>query len=233
MGCGGWTGRGDGRDGRFEVEAGPVMRSSATPIFLPGSSNACGRQRRRGASTQGSFLLAAAVLRVSREKLGPNGRGTVAARPQPFWRRSHIGVLDWGALVPNVERCSSLCTRITPKRCITAAAGFHDKHPALGGFSSVYLSSTRLESPSHTFIMSEERSKISLRSGKRKAKPTISAPRQISNPILQDGSATAAAVAVPGATSEPPPRPRLRPPPMAGGKVIQKQSLLGVVAVMD
>ncbi|GKT79958.1 exocyst complex component EXO84 [Colletotrichum tofieldiae] len=33
-----------------------------------------------------------------------------------------------------------------------------------------------------------ERSKISLRSGKRKGRPQISAPRQISEPILQDGS---------------------------------------------
>ncbi|EJP70849.1 exocyst complex component EXO84 [Beauveria bassiana ARSEF 2860] len=66
--------------------------------------------------------------------------------------------------------------------------------------------------------MSEERSKISLRSGKRKAKPTISAPRQISSPILQDGSNTAVAPGPSGATSEPPMRPRLRPPPMAGGK---------------
>ncbi|GKT47277.1 exocyst complex component exo84 [Colletotrichum spaethianum] len=46
-----------------------------------------------------------------------------------------------------------------------------------------------------------ERSKISLRSGKRKARPQISAPRQISEPILQDGSGP----------------PRLRPPPQAGG----------------
>ncbi|PMB66257.1 Exocyst complex component EXO84 [Beauveria bassiana] len=68
--------------------------------------------------------------------------------------------------------------------------------------------------------MSEERSKISLRSGKRKAKPTISAPRQISSPILQDGSNTAVAPGLSGATSEPPMRPRLRPPPMAGGKVL-------------
>ncbi|KAM3515796.1 hypothetical protein MY11210_000567 [Beauveria gryllotalpidicola] len=66
--------------------------------------------------------------------------------------------------------------------------------------------------------MSEERSKISLRSGKRKAKPTISAPRQISSPILQDGSNTAVAPGPPGAASEPPMRPRLRPPPIAGGK---------------
>ncbi|KAM5348272.1 hypothetical protein ACJ41O_008096 [Fusarium nematophilum] len=61
--------------------------------------------------------------------------------------------------------------------------------------------------------MSEERSKISLRSGKRKKRPTISAPRQISSPIVQDGS-----------SPKPPPlgeaatRPRPRPPPVAGGK---------------
>ncbi|KAH7145781.1 Cullin repeat-like-containing domain protein [Dactylonectria estremocensis] len=60
--------------------------------------------------------------------------------------------------------------------------------------------------------MSEERSKISLRSGKRKKRPTISAPRQISSPILQDGTPKAAIAA------EPVSRPRPRPPPMAGGK---------------
>lgn len=60
--------------------------------------------------------------------------------------------------------------------------------------------------------MSEERSKISLRSGKRKKRPTISAPRQISSPIIQDGSPKGP---VP---SEPASRPRPRPPPVAGGK---------------
>ncbi|KAJ4189921.1 exocyst complex component exo84 [Fusarium falciforme] len=61
--------------------------------------------------------------------------------------------------------------------------------------------------------MSEERSKIySLRSGKRKKRPTISAPRQISSPILQDGSAK------PPPVNEAAPRPRPRPPPVAGTK---------------
>ncbi|KAF6844465.1 exocyst complex component exo84 [Colletotrichum musicola] len=64
-----------------------------------------------------------------------------------------------------------------------------------------------------------ERSKISLRSGKRKGRPQISAPRQISEPILQDGSGP---VRPPGsrpmADAGPPgPPPRLRPPPQAGG----------------
>ncbi|PHH64814.1 hypothetical protein CDD81_3880 [Ophiocordyceps australis] len=60
--------------------------------------------------------------------------------------------------------------------------------------------------------MSEERSKISLRSGpKRKGRPTISAPKQISGPILQKGGGV-------GAPIEPVPRPRLRPAPAAGGK---------------
>ncbi|KAF7561762.1 hypothetical protein G7046_g2381 [Stylonectria norvegica] len=63
--------------------------------------------------------------------------------------------------------------------------------------------------------MSEERSKISmsLRSGpKRKKRPTISAPRQISSPIIQDGSAKGAP------PSEPASRSRPRPPPVTGGK---------------
>ncbi|KAF4472077.1 Exocyst complex component EXO84 [Fusarium albosuccineum] len=60
--------------------------------------------------------------------------------------------------------------------------------------------------------MSEERSKISLRSGKRKKRPTISAPRQISSPIVQDGSSPKPPP-IPGD-----PRPRPRPPPVAGGK---------------
>jgi hypothetical protein len=60
----------------------------------------------------------------------------------------------------------------------------------------------------------EDRNNISLRSGKRNKRPTISAPLQISGPIAQDD------------TNRPPPpgdpgqaRPRPRPPPMAGGKV--------------
>ncbi|RDA82967.1 hypothetical protein CP532_0870 [Ophiocordyceps camponoti-leonardi (nom. inval.)] len=58
--------------------------------------------------------------------------------------------------------------------------------------------------------MSDERSKISLRSGpKRKGRPTISAPRQISSPLTQDGGLK------PGESA---PRARLRPAPMAGGK---------------
>lgn len=64
--------------------------------------------------------------------------------------------------------------------------------------------------------MSEERSKISLRSGgKRKGRPTISAPRQISEPIPNNG------IEVPRggrsiAEAAPVPRPRLAP--QAGGK---------------
>lgn len=62
--------------------------------------------------------------------------------------------------------------------------------------------------------MSEERSKISLRSGTRKKRrPEISAPRQISKPIAQDG-----AVRVPAGATDAGPRPRPRPP-AAGGKV--------------
>ncbi|KAI0387785.1 serine/threonine-protein phosphatase pp2a catalytic subunit [Hypomontagnella monticulosa] len=65
--------------------------------------------------------------------------------------------------------------------------------------------------------MSEERSKISLRSGpKRKGRPTISAPRQISDPIPNDG------VQVPRSTGGRPgpnvPLPRQRQPPATGGK---------------
>ncbi|KFG83921.1 Exocyst complex component EXO84 [Metarhizium anisopliae] len=64
--------------------------------------------------------------------------------------------------------------------------------------------------------MSEERSKISLRSGKKRrpSRPTISAPRQISSPMPQDSPLGGAPPLVPEAV----PRPRLRPPPMAGGK---------------
>ncbi|KAI1386495.1 Cullin repeat-like-containing domain protein [Hypoxylon trugodes] len=69
--------------------------------------------------------------------------------------------------------------------------------------------------------MSEERSKISLRSGpKRKGRPTISAPRQISEPIPNDGvpvpRSTGGRVG-PGGPGGPAP-PRQRPPPSAGGK---------------
>ncbi|CAM1511361.1 Fc.00g088740.m01.CDS01 [Cosmosporella sp. VM-42] len=63
--------------------------------------------------------------------------------------------------------------------------------------------------------MSEERSKISLslRSGpKRKKRPMISAPRQISSPFLQDGSAKA------GHTPEVSPKTLPRPFPNPGGK---------------
>lgn len=66
--------------------------------------------------------------------------------------------------------------------------------------------------------MSDERSKISLRSGgKRKGRPAISAPRQISNPIPQDG----ANMRGPGGRPAPPDetsRPRPRPPPQSSGK---------------
>ncbi|GAB0131540.1 exocyst complex component exo84 [Epichloe bromicola] len=66
--------------------------------------------------------------------------------------------------------------------------------------------------------MSEERSKISLRSGKKRrpARPTISAPKQISGPMPKDVSLAGAPPLVP--EEVPVPRPRLRPPPMAGGK---------------
>lgn len=64
--------------------------------------------------------------------------------------------------------------------------------------------------------MSEERSKISLRSGpKRKGRPTISAPRQISSPMPQDEAVKSSG----GRPVEPAPRTRLRPPPVTGGKV--------------
>ncbi|KAG5983374.1 exocyst complex component exo84 [Claviceps digitariae] len=64
--------------------------------------------------------------------------------------------------------------------------------------------------------MSEERSKISLRSGKKRrpARPVISAPKQISGPMPSDASLVGAPPLVPESV----PRPRLRPPPMAGGK---------------
>lgn len=71
--------------------------------------------------------------------------------------------------------------------------------------------------------MSEERSKISLRSGpKRKGRPTISAPRQISSPIRQDDDAAAGAP-----MEQPVPRPRLRPAPAAGGKVRELRGVRG------
>ncbi|KAI1755620.1 exocyst complex component EXO84 [Xylaria castorea] len=70
--------------------------------------------------------------------------------------------------------------------------------------------------------MSEERSKISLRKGpKRKNRPTISAPRQISAPIpSNDGppiprSTGGRPAAI---TGDGPPPPRQRPPPSTGGK---------------
>ncbi|KAI1491477.1 serine/threonine-protein phosphatase pp2a catalytic subunit [Biscogniauxia mediterranea] len=68
--------------------------------------------------------------------------------------------------------------------------------------------------------MSEEKSKISLRSGtKRKGRPKISAPQQISGPIPIDGipipRSTGGKVAVGGAA---PPPPRQRAPPATGGK---------------
>ncbi|CAF3470002.1 exocyst complex component exo84 [Fusarium graminearum] len=62
----------------------------------------------------------------------------------------------------------------------------------------------------------EDRNKISLRSGRRKKRPTISAPRQISGPIAQDDSNRPP---LPGADpSQASAQPRPRPPPMAGGK---------------
>ena len=65
--------------------------------------------------------------------------------------------------------------------------------------------------------MSEERSKISLRSGpKRKGRPTISAPRQISSPILQGDALKGGAAAAP---IDPVPIPRLLAAPGPGGKV--------------
>ncbi|KAK4210740.1 hypothetical protein QBC37DRAFT_442566 [Rhypophila decipiens] len=64
--------------------------------------------------------------------------------------------------------------------------------------------------------MSEERSKISLRSGgKRKNRPTISAPRQISNPIPQDDPSSRGP---PGRSFDETPRLRQRPPPQSSGK---------------
>ncbi|KAK3688363.1 Cullin repeat-like-containing domain protein [Podospora appendiculata] len=65
--------------------------------------------------------------------------------------------------------------------------------------------------------MSEERSKISLRSGgKRKGRPTISAPRQISSPIPQDDAPPRAPAGRPMADETP--RQQPRPPPQSSGK---------------
>lgn len=73
--------------------------------------------------------------------------------------------------------------------------------------------------------MSEEKSKISLRSGKRKtARPKISAPQQISGPIPQD----APAALRPGAgrsIADQASIPRPRPPTAGGSKVSAQQSL--------
>ncbi|KAK0629684.1 Cullin repeat-like-containing domain protein [Bombardia bombarda] len=69
--------------------------------------------------------------------------------------------------------------------------------------------------------MSEERSKISLRSGgKRKGRPTISAPRQISSPIpqAQDDAPARAPAPMGRPIPEETPRPRPRPPPQSSGK---------------
>jgi exocyst complex component 8 len=65
--------------------------------------------------------------------------------------------------------------------------------------------------------MSDERKGISLRSGgKRKGRPTISAPKQISGPVPNDGvdvPRSSGGKAAPGAQ-----QPRARPPPSRGGK---------------
>ncbi|KAJ4421197.1 exocyst complex component exo84 [Neurospora sp. IMI 360204] len=67
--------------------------------------------------------------------------------------------------------------------------------------------------------MSEERSKISLRSGgKRKNRPTISAPRQISAPIPQDNGMPQPPQPPPGATMADEPRTMRPRPPPPGGK---------------
>ncbi|KAK1750974.1 hypothetical protein QBC47DRAFT_425901 [Echria macrotheca] len=66
--------------------------------------------------------------------------------------------------------------------------------------------------------MSEERSKISLRSGgKRKGRPTISAPRQISGPIPQDDAGVRGPASRP-APADGAPRSRPRPPPQSSAK---------------
>ncbi|KAM0245628.1 hypothetical protein ACHAP5_005278 [Fusarium lateritium] len=64
----------------------------------------------------------------------------------------------------------------------------------------------------------EDRNKISLRSGKRKKRPTISAPRQISGPIAQDDSNRPPLPDAPIPGDQGQARPRPRPPPTAGGK---------------
>ncbi|KAI1505373.1 serine/threonine-protein phosphatase pp2a catalytic subunit [Biscogniauxia marginata] len=68
--------------------------------------------------------------------------------------------------------------------------------------------------------MSEERSKISLRSGtKRKGRPKISAPQQISGPIPNDGIPVPRSTGgKPAAGGAAPPPPRQRAPPATGGK---------------
>lgn len=81
--------------------------------------------------------------------------------------------------------------------------------------------------------MSEDRTKISLRSAKRKARPVISAPRQISEPIPNDGVPVPRSVggkisAVPPppgtAASAAQPRPRPRPPPStATGDLVKRR----------
>lgn len=64
--------------------------------------------------------------------------------------------------------------------------------------------------------MSEDRSRISLRSGpKRKGRPTISAPRQISSPIPQ-GEVPARGPSIPRAAApDVTPPPRARPLPVS------------------
>ncbi|RYP55675.1 hypothetical protein DL769_010068 [Monosporascus sp. CRB-8-3] len=74
--------------------------------------------------------------------------------------------------------------------------------------------------------MSEEKHKISLRSSKRKTRPVISAPRQISEPIPNEdvpvprsiGGRPSAGGPPPAQPPQPQPRPRPRPPPSTGGK---------------
>lgn len=69
--------------------------------------------------------------------------------------------------------------------------------------------------------------KASLRSGgKRKGRLNISAPRQISSPIPQDGPASRPAM--PGAPAAVPTATRPRPPPMNSAKVSSEAALLYV-----
>lgn len=63
------------------------------------------------------------------------------------------------------------------------------------------------------YTMSEERSKISLRSGKRKGRPSI----KISGPILQQDAGSRGPPGRPAAADVPPPRPR--PPPQSSATV--------------